>query len=1648
MTRPRASILLVAVLALGALFRLQGVNWDAHHHLHPDERFISMVEEKLVTPKSLGEYFDSAHSGLNPYNRGHGSFVYGTLPMLLARSVVALVGKRGYDGTFLVGRVLSALFDLLSVWLVYRIVRRFAARRTALVGACLLAFAPLAIQLSHFWTVDTFLTTFSTAALLCAVRLAQGKSRWREFVLTGLAVGLAVACKITGLALLLPVGVSWLLGSLPASGLPPAQERRDWAVARLARIAMLLVAAAVTVRIAFPYAFLGKSFLSFRLDPRWVADLKGLTGLARSVAAFPPNFQWAGRTVLFPLKNIVLWGAAPLFGLAALAALGWGAVAVWKRKSSPLAPLLLHALFLMAYHGLTMAKSMRYLYPVYPTLAALAALFLATLAGKESASPLARWRRWLPAVAVAATFLCGLAFTSIYRREHTRVAASRWIYQNVPPGKRFVNETWDDGLPLPMEGFDAGQYGGPQPNVVGPDNAAKAEEIVKALEEADGVAITSNRAYGSLTRIPDVFPMTRAYYAALFEGRLGFRCVADFTSHPALGPLTIPDDSAEEVFTVYDHPRVLLFRKTPEFSARRVRGMLLAAIPETPPTLNAWEKWPRARRTVSDPVRPPRRAELERKRDNMESLEAGSVGAALTWYLALLALGVCAMPIAFLLFPRLSDRGLGFARILGVLLPTYLLTLTVNLRLAQNGRGAALLCFLAVAATGAAVFASRRRTLTKFLHEKGRMLLQSEAVFAFGFLLFLAFRAANPEIVWGEKPMDFSILNILVRTRTLPASDPWFAGAPLGYYTFGQEMIAFLTLVTGLSTRYTFNLAFGLLGGVTLQGAFSLARSWVGTLRAGVAAASFVGLLGNLAGLREWWTVRRLQHLPLDWHYFWATSRVIKDTINEYPFWSLLFADLHAHVLAMPLFLLVAASALTFVRAHADPASRERERLLAGILLGFSAAVQALTNAWDVPFLLGLLLLVAIVATLAAGRLSLRSTLQAVLGLSVAALSGLAAALPLWVRGGGPPGHGWNAEKGAAGADVLTMFGFFFFLAFAWWLVSAAQRLRERGIGPAITAILVLSAGALLVPLGFACADALCLAGILAFLLAAFWLADAPEDRLAFGFVATGFFLILFTQRAYIFDRMNTFFKLYFESWLVFSIGTAALVFRAPARRGAFARWPLLPKALFFLLLLATLFTTLTAGRGALTEARPTYRGPLGGLTLDGLRHLESSNPGEYRAVLWLRRALRSTPVVLEAQGPSYQEFGRISMLTGLPTVLGWEYHVQQRGNSGEEIAARRAAVQAIYSNPNADAIEVLLRRHHVGYVYVGWLERKTYPAAGLRKFETAKELFQVAYENPGTKIYRVIGGDSEDVVLPAKESLLPQAPGAPPAEILEPEETPSIEETAAPGRPPFSGMREPRDAAVDERGRLWVADFGNSRLRIFDSQGGYLGGWGGRGSGTYGFNQLCGVSIRGEDLYVADTWNGRIQFFTLAGEWKATASGLYGPRGVAAAADGKVWVTDTGNHRVLVYDSQLNTLKSIGKKGGGPEEFSGPVGIAVGPSGFVSVVDVGNRRIEVLDSNGRFVRAWPVVGWDNRAEPHLEVGDDETVYLTDPTGDAVFEFDPSGRPRNRWTNDSAGKKFSRPTGIALDQKTRILYVVNSGNHSVSRIALSNAKTR
>ena len=102
-------VLLILVLIIGLYFRLTGVNWDDFHHLHPDERFLTMVESALQPAQSVAQYFNTSLSTLNPNNVGYTFFVYGTLPIFIVRYVAEWVKQTGYDQVFLVGRQMSAI---------------------------------------------------------------------------------------------------------------------------------------------------------------------------------------------------------------------------------------------------------------------------------------------------------------------------------------------------------------------------------------------------------------------------------------------------------------------------------------------------------------------------------------------------------------------------------------------------------------------------------------------------------------------------------------------------------------------------------------------------------------------------------------------------------------------------------------------------------------------------------------------------------------------------------------------------------------------------------------------------------------------------------------------------------------------------------------------------------------------------------------------------------------------------------------------------------------------------------------------------------------------------------------------------------------------------------------------------------------------------------------------------------------------------------------------------------------------------------------------------------------------------------------------------------------------------------------------------
>jgi sugar lactone lactonase YvrE len=275
-----------------------------------------------------------------------------------------------------------------------------------------------------------------------------------------------------------------------------------------------------------------------------------------------------------------------------------------------------------------------------------------------------------------------------------------------------------------------------------------------------------------------------------------------------------------------------------------------------------------------------------------------------------------------------------------------------------------------------------------------------------------------------------------------------------------------------------------------------------------------------------------------------------------------------------------------------------------------------------------------------------------------------------------------------------------------------------------------------------------------------------------------------------------------------------------------------------------------------------------------------------------------------------------------------------------------------------------------------------------------------------------------------------------------------------------------PRDVAVAPDGSIYVADTDNHRIQHISPDGNVLQVWGSFGDVTTGsapggtFNQPWGIAAAPDgSVYVADTWNHRIQKFSSTGEFiqmwgyfgqAEQPEAFWGPRDVAVDSGGNFYVTDTGNKRVVVFDENGAYLAQFGEAGMGPGQLDEPVGIAVDRAGMVYVADTWNQRIQVFQPNvdGGYTssRSWEVQAWFGQSldnKPFLAVDDSGNVFTTDPEGYRVLQFTNEGEPVLSWGDyGTDSTQFGLPVGIAAGQNGDI-WVVDTGNSRLMRFVLS-----
>jgi len=1439
LTRQRLLLLLpflITAVALG--LRLTALQWDGGNFYHPDERSIylrvdcmyrvltddpgwpSCVNRDFPEPMpgipSLGTFFDADRSPLNPRWFPLGSILLYVL-VLIRWAMDWFMDQVRLQDLASAGRAFSAFADTASVLLLFALGKRVFNHAVGLIAAALFAFSPAFIQLAHFYRPESFSVLLALVAFWRMLDLLD-KGRLRDHAWLGIAVGANFAVKATSIPLLAPVALTYVILLYRQRR---AAETGSVAGPVVSRAVVMGVVALAAFAVLQPYALI--DWTKFAADLTWEA------GIAREAGRVPYTMQYIGVDKgTYELRQSAVWALGLPLGIVAWLGLALSSVRAWSRARTGEALLVAWVLVFLASIVTFDVKFLRYVAPVLPVMSLLGARWL------WSAHQWARGRRVLLTRATAgvmafvlfATAFFGLAFVNAYGKPHPGMQASTWVNDNVPAGTPIVTDNhWDEGF------ANLGRYPVSQIPMFDGDSVAKLRAVSERVAGAGYILQYSNRTWGVISRIPHRYPQSSAFYELLFAGELGFQLEQAFARYPSLLGVTFTHDPftraglarpetlpgidgglrlnlgyADENVMNYDRPLVLAWRNVGQLSAEEIFDRVSAVA---------------ARRQIAS-VEPAMLTPVEvaTQQDggtwteifNEGGLWGWAPAVVLMWLLLVELIFVVTLPLAMTLMRWLPDRGIALAKPFGILLVSWVAWWGTNAGLWRFTARGVFAAVGIVAIVSLAVYLRNGASIRTALRERRRYLVLVEVLFLAAFLAFVLIRAANPDF-WhpyrgGEKPMDLSYLTAVVRSSTMPPYDPWYGGGYINYYYYGHFIVSMLIKAMRIVPDVSYNLAVALLFALTFAGAFSVGFNLAeairqrryphlspgGALFAGVAVAMLTVVLANVDGMAQLfqgaWRAMNGEPFCAQWAGvcdFWRSSRMMPGQINitEFPFWTFIFADLHAHLIAIP-FAVLALGLMVNVLLSA-----RGFRHLAAALAPLALAIGSLMaiNTWDVPAY-GLLAVAVIGLYLLAHARELRPTTGALWIVSSAVfwMAAYLAFLPFHQRFESPIAGVHASQWRTVLWHYIAIHALFLWIVVTWLLVELYRRFLAPPESPPphlmerrrITGLLLVAAGALVVALlmlneglrDWTTVGMLALLLGVTLVLGSWWLArrrapDAAPQLFLLVLVAMAFGIgigVDFVTVDNDIDRMNTVFKLYLNSWVFLSVAGGVGLWLLWA--GGFMQWHP-DRAVLYLrsvwlgvlaLLVISSATFLWVG----VKARIADRfNPLP-FTLDGTAFMASTvygDPGpngrgnapgsryplshDWEALNYMRRHIEGSPIVLEGATDQYRWTPRVAVYTGLPLVVGWEWHqLQQRGASGNRPEFVRRRVQdarTIYATVDVGIAEELLRRYDVSYVYVGPTERLYFPEDGIAKFQAmVGKSLEVFHENDAVTIYRV----------------------------------------------------------------------------------------------------------------------------------------------------------------------------------------------------------------------------------------------------------------------------------------------------------------------
>ena len=719
------------------------------------------------------------------------------------------------------------------------------------------------------------------------------------------------------------------------------------------------------------------------------------------------------------------------------------------------------------------------------------------------------------------------------------------------------------------------------------------------------------------------------------------------------------------------------------------------------------------------------------------------------WWLSLFLIGLIFLPVTEKIFSRFFDKGYLFSKIIGLVILTFILWILSSLRILPFYRIS--IFVLLVLAIGVIWFALKGHRQGKELLKEKKLLnafIYEEALFFLVLILFAFYRGQMPDIHGVEKFMDFAFLNNLLRTKFMPPIDMWQAGKTANYYYYGQYLFAFLTKLTGISSKITYNLAMATLFTFGFSLTFSLTANLVYLsgkrkafliILAGLISAFLLTLGGNFHTFVYAVAFPFLKNVGL-YHgeiktYFYTDPRSYIGTnpptndklITEYPSYSYILGDLHAQIIDVFFVLTFLGLLLAFLARlieeikNKKPPDRWFSMPIEIIMMVLLLPVMWMTNTWDYPIYFIVFVIFLLGINLIKYNFSNRALLFTLINSGKVLILSLLLLTPFLINFTNPT-QGIHFTRLSHLLSPLYLFQMFiiwgyqlfFVILFFIYIFKAEPRYNYQKI----------LAGLKKKPKtnyeNF-CQNFRCTFNKL-----------SVSDLFIFLICICALGLLIGSEVFYQKDvsavdwyRANTVWKVTLQVFILFDIAVGYIAIRIFSINRSKVKQKILGLIITMVIILAMLYPFWAIKAPRISK----YKG------LDGIVYLKEIYPDDYQAILWLKENIPNQPVIVEAVGESYTDFARVSANTGLSTILGWRVHEWYWRGSFDEIGKRTEEVKEIYEGNDLGKSQQLLAKYQVKFIFLGSLEQQAYPQLKEDKF---LQLGKIVFSSNQTKIYQV----------------------------------------------------------------------------------------------------------------------------------------------------------------------------------------------------------------------------------------------------------------------------------------------------------------------